>query len=129
MSKLSYSLRTGKKGDQSGSGSGSGSIEDFPGGLDPHVLSQLAPRLLLAKQLDTHTHSHKKAKADKDWFKRAAQEADIDYSEGGEGDSDDDDDDAAGGRHAKMVALKTRGMMDKLDALLGKPVRPGKLRR
>jgi ATP-dependent RNA helicase DDX24/MAK5 len=53
-------------------------FSDFP--IDKRLLPALNKRLNLAKQIDAVQHTSKKRKNDSDWFKKAAEDCDIEFS-------------------------------------------------
>jgi ATP-dependent RNA helicase DDX24/MAK5 len=55
-------------------------LPDFP--VDSTISSKIKQRLTLARQIDQLEHKQKKNKTETDWFKKAAEEADILVSSG-----------------------------------------------
>jgi ATP-dependent RNA helicase DDX24/MAK5 len=84
--------------------------------VDISVQNIIKERLTLARQLDQLEHSNKKIRNDEDWFKKAALEADIAFSE-----VDDEED-----RQSKTSnhSQKVKTMKNQLHNLLQKPLIP-----
>jgi ATP-dependent RNA helicase DDX24/MAK5 len=90
-------------------------LPDFP--VDRGIADRLKQRLQIAKEIDDLEHKNKKQKNEKDWFKKAAEEADIYMS----------DEDASDGELAysnKKENQKIQQLKAKLEDMLSKPILP-----
>ncbi|KAJ2995756.1 ATP-dependent RNA helicase [Globomyces sp. JEL0801] len=89
-------------------------VPDFP--VDLHVTQALKARLTLARQLDQLLHKNKKKQTEIDWFKKAAEEADILMSD----DEDEEIINEQKSKHTKQV----QKLRHQLDTLIKKPLIP-----
>ncbi|KAJ3274820.1 ATP-dependent RNA helicase [Terramyces sp. JEL0728] len=83
-------------------------IDDFP--VDGSITAAMKQRLTLARQLDQLKHKQKKFQNNKDWFKKAAEEADIFMSD----ESDAEVEQESLERHNRQV----QKLQNQLDGLL-----------
>eukprot|EP00842_Homolaphlyctis_polyrhiza_P004654 jgi/Hompol1/518/HPOL_001515-RA len=115
-------------------------MQDFP--IDLSVLTAIKRRIQIAKEIDSLQHKAKKIKNDRDWFRKAAEEADIllsdDEDNFGDASSkthsknkkksgkayDDEDDGGVDGGSDQILSLKERNriqsLKNELDALLAR---------
>ncbi|KAL2918796.1 ATP-dependent RNA helicase [Polyrhizophydium stewartii] len=95
-------------------------MPDFP--VDLSVLTAIKERLALAREVDLLQHREKKAASERDWFRKAAEEADIALS-----DDEEDGDEGSGSKLAALSAKdvqKMHRMRRELAALLARPLIP-----
>jgi ATP-dependent RNA helicase DDX24/MAK5 len=90
-------------------------LPDFP--VDRGIADRLKQRLQIAKEIDDLEHKSKKQKNEKEWFKKAAEEADIYLS-------DEDGSDGENAHANKKENHKLQQLKAKLDELLAKPILP-----
>jgi ATP-dependent RNA helicase DDX24/MAK5 len=88
-------------------------LENFP--VDLFITQELKGRLALAKKLDQLEHKNKKQKNDKDWLKKASEEADILLS------NDSEDEEFSSKDNSKHEIQKLKAQ---LSQLLSKPLIP-----
>ena len=89
-------------------------IPEFP--IEGSLFPALKKRLTIAKQIDQIEHSQKKKQKNHDWFKKAAQECDIELSES---DSDEEENYKKANNQQKLNGLRLQ-----LKALLDQPIVP-----
>ena len=85
-------------------------FKDFP--VNNVISKRLKEPLRLATEIDLLEHSNRKKKSEKDWFKQAAENADLEYSD------DDDDDDEGQEQQTKQFTTKLRNLKSTLQELL-----------
>ncbi|KAH6581009.1 hypothetical protein BASA61_009270 [Batrachochytrium salamandrivorans] len=111
-------------------------LTDFP--VDISTLSKIKQRIQLAREIDTLQHKEKKVRNEREWFRKAAEEADILMSDDEEemsskkqhrskGGVDDLDNDTHV-QHGAILTVKERhklqSLKNQLEALLAQPIIP-----
>ncbi|GBC06794.1 hypothetical protein RclHR1_07050002 [Rhizophagus clarus] len=90
-------------------------LTDFP--VDRSILNSMKQRINLARQIDQEEHKIQKMNHDNDWFKKTAQEFEIDL------DDDEIVNDSSKGSQ-KQIKEKIRSMKLELKSLLSQPLIP-----
>ncbi|KAJ3330325.1 ATP-dependent RNA helicase [Blyttiomyces sp. JEL0837] len=98
-------------------------LPEFP--VDRSILSALRSRLSLAKKIEAEEHKLRKDKSEKDWFRKAAEEADIELDMSDfESDDDSKKPKKRNNREDEKTKAKLASLRAELNVLLQTPLLP-----